>query len=250
MNPYKRIWIGEGRCGYQVRRKLTWIDRSFWMLLLGAAIVGLPLLGSALASSIPAIEPQPMAYQEANAAITPLRLQLAPIRFQAPQAAAPREEIRTPVVAAPPREERILTIPVAVRLNMAAPAEKTDEHIAIGWRREALRKAYSYLGTVYRWGGETPNGFDCSGFVNYIMEARGFELPRTARAMSQTVPRIATDELRPGDLVFFRGPDHIGIYIGSGQFIHASSAAKQVTISSLEQNSFRRRYIGSGRIAE
>ena len=221
------------------------------MPLLGAAIVGLPLLGTALASSIPSIEPRPLAFKEASAAITPLRLQLEPIRFQAPQATASREEIQTPAIAAPPREERTITIPVTANLSMEAPAEDdASERIDVGWRREALREAYSHLGAVYRWGGEEPNGFDCSGFVNYVMEAHGFELPRTARAMYQTVPRIATDELRPGDLVFFRGPDHIGIYAGSGQFIHASSGSKQVTISSLEQNSYRRRYIGAGRIAE
>jgi cell wall-associated NlpC family hydrolase len=222
------------------------------MPLLGAALFVLPLLGSALASSLPTIEPRPLTFREASAAITPIRLQLEPIRFQTPAIPESRDAMQTPpvVTVTAQHEQQAPARPTTMNLNMEAPAENASERIDIGWRREALREAYSHLGTIYRWGGEEPNGFDCSGFVKYVMEARGFELPRTARAMFQTIPRIAAGELRPGDLVFFRGPDHVGIYAGSGQFIHASSGSRQVTISSLDQNSYRRRYIGAGRIAE
>lgn len=107
-----------------------------------------------------------------------------------------------------------------------------------------VRRARSYMGLRYRWGGERPEtGFDCSGFVRHIMKVAGVELPRTSREqarMGQEVPRDVS-QLRVGDLITFgRGGriSHIGIYVGNGRYIHASSYAGRVTESPLPTRSW------------
>ena len=93
--------------------------------------------------------------------------------------------------------------------------------------------ARAQLGTRYRLGGESPQAFDCSGLVQYVMRALDFSLPRTAREQAKIGTPIATDtaQLRAGDLLLFgkKGKvTHIGIYVGNGQFVHASTGAKRV----------------------
>lgn len=93
-----------------------------------------------------------------------------------------------------------------------------------------LTTAETYVGTRYVWGGATPNGFDCSGFVQYVFREHGIELPRTSRqqaTVGQSVPTIL-GALREGDLMLFASDgvrvDHIAIYAGGGEIIHSSSS--------------------------
>ena len=93
--------------------------------------------------------------------------------------------------------------------------------------------ARAQLGTRYRLGGQSPRAFDCSGLVQYVMRALDYSLPRTAREQARIGTAVATDtaQLRAGDLLLFgkRGKvTHIGIYVGEGQFVHASIKAKRV----------------------
>lgn len=121
---------------------------------------------------------------------------------------------------------------------------------ATGWRGRVIADAYRFIGVPYKWGGTDPNGFDCSGLIQYVMARNGIQLPRTMREMYLVLPSVPASDLLPGDLVFFRSTDHVGIYIGEGKFLHASSAnERRVTISSLSSPFYQRRYIGSGRIA-
>ncbi|NFO19370.1 peptidoglycan hydrolase, partial [Clostridium botulinum] len=93
--------------------------------------------------------------------------------------------------------------------------------------------ARQYLGTPYVYGGTSPSGFDCSGFVQYVYRnAAGISLPRTTYDQIGVGSRVSQDQLQPGDLVF---PDagHVGIYIGGGQMIHASKPGDVVKISSV-----------------
>ncbi|APH15702.1 CHAP domain protein [Clostridium sporogenes] len=98
---------------------------------------------------------------------------------------------------------------------------------------DVISYARQYLGTPYVWGGTSPSGFDCSGFVQYVYRnAAGIELPRDTYGQIGAGSRVSQDQLQPGDLVF---PDagHVGIYIGGGQMIHASKPGDVVKISSV-----------------
>jgi cell wall-associated NlpC family hydrolase len=93
--------------------------------------------------------------------------------------------------------------------------------------------AMRYLGVPYVWGGASPSGFDCSGFVMYVYAQVGVSLPHyTGAQWTYGVP-VARSDLEPGDLVFFDGLGHVGIYIGGGEFIHAPHTGTVVQISSL-----------------
>ena len=94
--------------------------------------------------------------------------------------------------------------------------------------------AMRYLGTPYRWGGASPStGFDCSGFVMYVFAQIGVSLPHSSYAMMGMGTPVSMSQLEPGDLVFFSGGSHMGIYIGGGQFIHSPHTGDVVKISSL-----------------
>jgi cell wall-associated NlpC family hydrolase len=93
--------------------------------------------------------------------------------------------------------------------------------------------AMRYLGIPYVWGGASPHGFDCSGFVMYVYAQIGVSLPHSSYAMMGMGAAVSMSQLQPGDLVFFSGGSHMGIYIGGGQFIHAPHTGDVVKISSL-----------------
>ena len=93
--------------------------------------------------------------------------------------------------------------------------------------------ALSQLGTPYVWGGAAPGGFDCSGLVAWSYAQVGVSLPHSSYALYGYGVPVSQAELAPGDLVFFDGLGHVGIYIGGGQFIHAPHTGTVVQISSL-----------------
>ncbi len=109
--------------------------------------------------------------------------------------------------------------------------------------------AQRYLGTPYRWGGESPRaGFDCSGFVMYVFSRVGVSLPRVVSAQYRVGKKVARSALRPGDIVFFDGLGHDGIYIGGGRFVHSPSSGDVVKISSLREPWYRSRWVGARRV--
>jgi cell wall-associated NlpC family hydrolase len=111
---------------------------------------------------------------------------------------------------------------------------------------EAASIALRYLGTRYVWGGASPAGFDCSGLVMYVYAQLGISLPHYAAAQYQYGTPVAPDQLQPGDLVFFDGLNHVGIYIGGGQMVHAPHTGDVVKISPLSE--FGAGYVGARRI--
>ena len=115
---------------------------------------------------------------------------------------------------------------------------------------DLLQFAMTYLGTPYVYGGVSRSGIDCSGFTMMVFAQFGYRLAHGATDQYYASRRISDSEREPGDLVFFNttgGISHVGIYLGGGQFIHASSS-RGVMISSLYQSYYAAAYLGAGRI--
>ena len=90
-----------------------------------------------------------------------------------------------------------------------------------------------YLGVPYVWGGSSPRGFDCSGLVMYVFAQIGVSLPHSSYAQFGMGASVSMSQLQPGDLVFFAGASHVGIYVGSGRFIDAPHTGTVVRISTM-----------------
>jgi len=134
-------------------------------------------------------------------------------------------------------------------LQTQNPAVNTTNRGLSGDRKSQAIVSFAkqFLGTRYVWGGNSPAGFDCSGFTSYIFGQYGINLPHAADQQFNTGIPVKQPGL--GDLVFFStyepGPSHVGIYIGNDQFIHASSAAGEVCITPLSTPYYRARYLGT-----
>jgi peptidoglycan DL-endopeptidase CwlO len=141
-------------------------------------------------------------------------------------------------------QQRAAELAAAQRARQAAQAQTTITQLSGGFGvgeipgdhySQVVSIATQYLGVPYRWGGADPSGFDCSGLVMYVYAQVGVSLPHNTVAQwdypyAVSVPR---NQLEPGDLVFFAGLGHVGIYIGNNQFIHAPHTGSVVSIESL-----------------
>lgn len=114
---------------------------------------------------------------------------------------------------------------------------------------QLIGNAYNYVGTPYVYGANGPTSFDCSGFTKYVFASMGIDIPRTSQAQYNSGIKVSTEDLQSGDLVFFNTYTtlgHVGIYIGNGEFIHAS-CSKGVTVSSLNNSYYSSKYAGAVR---
>lgn len=110
----------------------------------------------------------------------------------------------------------------------------------------AVAYAKRFLGVPYQWGGSSPGGFDCSGLVRYVYQRFGVDLPHSSYADFNLGRRVGRWGLKPGDLVFFSGLGHVGMYVGRGRFIHAPHTGTSVQISPLNQ--WGGSYVGARRL--
>jgi cell wall-associated NlpC family hydrolase len=110
--------------------------------------------------------------------------------------------------------------------------------VSIPLGQQAVRLARQQLGVPYVWGGSSPSGFDCSGLVSWVYGRLGVGLPHSAAALYGVGRRVRLASMRPGDLVFFGGLGHVGIYIGRGRMIHAPQSGRNVEIEALDARSY------------
>lgn len=118
-----------------------------------------------------------------------------------------------------------------------------------GGRKQIVSTAKRYLGVPYRYGGTTPRGFDCSGFVSYVFRKNGIAVTRSTSGQYQNGTRVSRWRLQPGDLVFFKTGrkriSHVGIYTGSRRFIHAPRTGKKISYADLNNPYWRKCYQGA-----
>jgi cell wall-associated NlpC family hydrolase len=139
----------------------------------------------------------------------------------------------------------------AIQRTVVGPSALTPEGVGVAPPSQyggVVGIAMQYLGTPYVWGGGSPGGFDCSGFVMFVYSQMGVSLPHNAAAQFGYGVPVSQDQLEPGDLVFFDGLGHVGIYIGGGQFIHSPHTGDVVKISSLGVSWYAATYVGARRI--
>jgi peptidoglycan DL-endopeptidase CwlO len=119
--------------------------------------------------------------------------------------------------------------PVKAPVHFVLP--KHPKPLSISQR--AVRIARAQLGVPYRYGGASPAGFDCSGLVMWVYGRLGISLPHNAAALYGIGRAVSRSRLRPGDLLFFHGLGHVGLYIGHGRMIHAPQSGRTVEIQAL-----------------
>jgi len=131
---------------------------------------------------------------------------------------------------------------------------KTNKKKKAPARYRVVATAKKQIRKKYRWGGSTPKtGFDCSGLTRYAFKSVNIHLPRTAAAQYKHTKRISLSKMQAGDLIFFHTRrtrarvNHVGIYVGNGQFIHAPRKGKRISVAKLSKY-WRRKAVGAGRV--
>jgi len=155
------------------------------------------------------------------------------------QQAAPAAQATAAAAAAPDGDSEAASAPADEPAGEAPPA-KYGGVVGIAMR---------YLGVPYKWGGSSPStGFDCSGFSMFVYAQVGVRLPHNAAMQFQLGTPVSMSQLQPGDLVFFHGLGHMGIYIGGGNFIHAPRTGDVVKVSPMS-GWYAQRFVGARRIS-
>lgn len=147
----------------------------------------------------------------------------------------------------------IYSLPVDFTYNYKAP-QSTTEVSTNPVINSIIDMAESFLGTPYIWGGTTPKGFDCSGFVQYVYNKNGYSITRTTYTQwANDGVRVSRSDLRPGDLVYFgygNSPSHVGLYIGNGKMIHSPRTGDVIKYSTIESGYYNNCYLGALRIIQ
>ncbi|MEJ2394381.1 MAG: C40 family peptidase [Candidatus Thiodiazotropha sp.] len=135
-----------------------------------------------------------------------------------------------------------------------SPQHTTTASPPIEATHNAVRTALAQLNKPYRYGGKTPRGFDCSGLIYYAYQRSGLAIPRTTAEQLRNSHTVALEEIAPGDLLFFRQrkkrASHVGLYVGDGRFIHASTSEQAVILSRLDSPYWINHLVAVGRYLE
>jgi cell wall-associated NlpC family hydrolase len=206
---------------------------------IGAMLVQRRQLLSSIRSQIAALQAAEARQQAILAAQA--RARLAQEQALLRQQAAARARAPAPAASSLDPAAVALGVPADLTGLLTAGAPSTG-----AGHPEAATIAMQYLGVPYVWGGSTPAGFDCSGLVMYVYAQLGIALPHFAAAQYGYGTPVASDQLQPGDLVFFDGLNHVGIYIGGGQMVNAPHTGDVVKITPLSV--FGSGYVGARRI--
>jgi hypothetical protein len=146
----------------------------------------------------------------------------------------------------------VIVLLTAGGVRQTASAMSYAEFVKLELGREVAQDAETYVGAPYVWGGQDPRGFDCSGFTQYVFARHGIKVPRNSYEQFAVGINVPRTDLEPGDLVFFStyapGPSHLGIYIGNGKFVHALNNRTGVTMSKLDADYYRERFLGAKRV--
>lgn len=134
-----------------------------------------------------------------------------------------------------------------VRPTRHEPTRVVTKKRTIGERAAMI--AVREVGVPYRWGGASPAGFDCSGLVYWTYRRLGIELPHSSYALYDQGRQVTRSRMKRGDLLFFSGLGHVGIYIGRGRMVHAPHSGSRVQVVSLRRSSYGARLVGIRRIA-
>jgi len=163
------------------------------------------------------------------------------------------------VVPVPTPLPMAVTIPIIIPEPVIIPMSEIEENwVEFTKNDEILETAKQYLGVQYVWAANGPSSFDCSGYTKYVFRENGITIPRYSGHQANVGTKIRFDELQKGDLVFFDTAkgfhgkvNHVGIYIGNDEFIHASSARKKVMITSFSQKKFyKNRFLHGRRVVD
>jgi cell wall-associated NlpC family hydrolase len=143
----------------------------------------------------------------------------------------------------------ILSLPATARANVADVTPQIGHTPAppATIAARAVHDALALRGAPYVYGGSTPAGFDCSGFTSYVYGKLGITLAHSSYDQWTSGPRVPRADLRPGDLVFFAGLGHVGIYIGDGRFVHAPHTGTVVSVDRLSGSWYGAEYDGAVR---
>ncbi|MDY0405743.1 NlpC/P60 family protein [Virgibacillus sp. 179-BFC.A HS] len=150
-------------------------------------------------------------------------------------------------------EQKVTAEKKSIEQDQASNQDVEEKNVkSTGFNRNDITSlASSLVGTPYVWGGTSPSGFDCSGFVNYVYQVRGLTIPRTVSEVYNFATPVSAPSV--GDLVFFEtykpGPSHMGIYLGNNQFIHAGES-RGVEITDMNHPYWQSKYLGAKRVID
>ena len=221
------------------------ITRAIWILLVGGFL-------ATTAIQLPFAEAATVREGDQGDRVLAVQLRLIDLGYNVPKATG-EFDART--------ARAVMTYQKQARLSQTGVVDEITWHFLMDYGKggnygkkdvtRLLNIAMRFGGVPYVWGGETPAGFDCSGFVQYVFRQIGVNLPRTADVQYELGRKVTQAELQPGDLVFFEtyepGASHDGIYVGDGKFIAANSGTG-VAVVSLGDPYWSSRYLGARRL--